>query len=298
MQIGIGTYSFGGMASYMGLGPTLLEKFKTIKSLGFDSVELLPVDLEDNDPEDIKKWLDETGLKVTSVHAMPTEDIVKKLAAVGGQVCIWASTPFNSKAEAYEVAAQLDEMADMAAKYGVKVGYHNHNQEFFFDEGKSLLEHLLDAGTKFYSQLDCGWAQYGGMYPPYFIRKYKNRIIAIHVKENNRVMGPGPRPASRHEPSKFDSSMFAKVKELPLEERQKMYDDMMKRFAENGRNERFKVQGVMGAPDSNMNWQAIKEALDEQDFEAFWVVEREEFYGDDHDQCVADDCKYLRENVK
>ena len=42
MQLGIGTYSFGGIASYLGLGPTLLEKFQTIKSLGFDSVELLP----------------------------------------------------------------------------------------------------------------------------------------------------------------------------------------------------------------------------------------------------------------
>ncbi len=41
MQLGIGTYSFGGIASYLGLGPTLLEKFQTIKSLGFDSVELL-----------------------------------------------------------------------------------------------------------------------------------------------------------------------------------------------------------------------------------------------------------------
>ena len=28
MKIGIGTYSFGGIASYLGLGPTLLEKFK------------------------------------------------------------------------------------------------------------------------------------------------------------------------------------------------------------------------------------------------------------------------------
>ena len=35
-----------------------------------------------------------------------------------------------------------------------------------------------------------------GTYPPSFIRKYKNRILAIHVKENCRVQGPGPKPAS------------------------------------------------------------------------------------------------------
>ena len=73
MKFGIGTYSFGGIASFLGLGPTLLEKFQTIKSLGFDTVELLAVDLARNSVEDIKKWLDETGLEVTSVHAEPTE---------------------------------------------------------------------------------------------------------------------------------------------------------------------------------------------------------------------------------
>ena len=68
MKVGIGTYSFGGIASYLGLGMTLLEKFQKIKALGFDTVELLPVDL-DNDIEDIKKWLKETGLTFTSIHA-------------------------------------------------------------------------------------------------------------------------------------------------------------------------------------------------------------------------------------
>ena len=82
MKVNIGTYSFGGIASYLGLGPTLLEKFQTIKSLGFDGVELLPVDL-DNDVEDIKKWAAETGLEIVSVHAKPTEEIVKKMAALG-----------------------------------------------------------------------------------------------------------------------------------------------------------------------------------------------------------------------
>ena len=52
----------------------------------------------------------------------------------------------------------------------------------------------------------------------------------------------------------------------------------------------------MGAPESNMNWQDIKDALDEQDFEAFWVVEREGFY-DEHDKCIADDAKWIKENI-
>ena len=293
MQIGIGTYSFGGIASYLGLGPSLLDKFKTIRDLGFNCVELLPADL-DNDVEDIKRWLKETGLEVTSVHAKPTEEIVKKMAALGGKAVIWAGTPFCNKQEAIEVAHELDAMADMARPYGIKIGYHNHSQEFYFDEGKCLLEHLLDNSTKCFSQLDCGWAMNGGMYPPYFIRKYKNRILSIHVKENSKVSGPGPRPASRYDQQPDPAAAFGNIMEKSVEERQKILEEIERANAAN--SEPFQAQCKMGAPESNIDWKEIKKALDEQDFDAFWIVEREGFY-DEHDKCIAQDCAWLKENL-
>lgn len=292
MKVNIGTYSFGGIASYLGLGPTLLEKFQTIKSLGYDGVELLPVDL-DNDVEDIKKWAQETGLEIVSIHAKPTEDIVKKMAALGGKAVIWAGTDFCNKEEA--LAKELDEMAAMAEPYGIKVGYHNHSKEFFVDEGLPLMEYVLDNSSKCYMQLDCGWAMNAGTYPPSFIRKYKNRILAIHVKENDRVQGPGPRPASAKEAT--GGSPFANVKELPLEQRQKMLEEFTARNESPEGKKRFEVQCKLGAPESNMDWQEIKNALDEQDLEAFWVVERENFY-DDHDKCLAEDCAWLKEHIQ
>ena len=293
MKVGIGTYSFGGIASYLGLGPTLLEKFQTIKALGYDFVELLPSDLE-NDVEDIRKWLDETGLTVSSVHAEPTEEVVKKMAALGGKAVIWAGSPFNSTEEAIELAHQLDEMAEMAAPYGIKVGYHNHSQEFYVDNGKPILETVAENSSKCFFQLDCGWAMNAGTYPPSFIRRYKNRFVAIHVKENSRVQGPGPKPASRHEERK--GNPFGNIKELPLEERKKMLEEITSRMASSDKDPRFNVQCRLGAPESNINWQEVKNALDEQDFEAFWVVEREGFY-DEHDKCLAEDCAWLKENI-
>ena len=294
MKVNIGTYSFGGIASYLGLGPTLLEKFQTIKSLGYDGVELLPVDL-DNDVEDIKKWAQETGLEIVSIHAKPTEDIVKKMAALGGKAVIWAGTDFCNKEEALALAKELDEMAAMAEPYGIKVGHHNHSKEFFVDEGLPLMEYVLDNSSKCYMQLDCGWAMNAGTYPPSFIRKYKNRILAIHVKENDRVQGPGPRPASAKEAT--GGSPFANVKELPLEQRQKMLEEFTARNESPEGKKRFEVQCKLGAPESNMDWQEIKNALDEQDLEAFWVVERENFY-DDHDKCLAEDCAWLKEHIQ
>ena len=72
--------------------------------------------------EDIKKWAAETGLEIVSIHAKPTEDIVKKMAALGGKAVIWAGTEFCDKEEAIALAKELDEMAAMAEPYGIKVG--------------------------------------------------------------------------------------------------------------------------------------------------------------------------------
>jgi sugar phosphate isomerase/epimerase len=137
----------------------------------------------------------------------------------------------------------------------------------------------------------------GGTYPPSFIRRYKNRFIAIHVKENSKVQGPGPRPASRHGEQRNGGAMFANVKSMSLEERQKILNRFTSMNTSEDGKKRFQVQCKMGAPESNIDWQEIKNALDEQDFEAFWVVEREGFY-DDHDKCIADDCAWLKEYIK
>ena len=295
MKVGIGSYSFGGIACFLGLGPALKDKFEAAKKLGFKQIELLPIDLAHN-PGDIKKWLSETGLEVVSVHSEPTEDAIKALAAIGGKALIWAGTPFCNKAEAIEVAGLLDKMAEIAQPYGIKIGYHNHSQEFYFDEGKCLLEHLLDNSAKCYAQLDCGWAMNAGMYPPYFIRKYKNRILSIHVKENDKVNGPGGVPASRRDTDPKQASPFGNnVTEIPVEERQKILDQINERMKAGGHQ--INNQCKMGAPESNIDWKEIKKALDEQDFEAFWIVEREGFY-DEHDKCLEDDCVWLNANIK
>ena len=153
---------------------------------------------------------------------------------------------------------------------------------------------MLDNSTKCYAQLDCGWSTCAGMYPPYFIRKYKNRIISIHVKENAKVEGPGPQPASRHaEGAGHSMPDFSK---MTVEERKAFVEGFNKMLAP-VHDRTLRLQCRMGAPESNINWNDIKAALDEQDFEAFWIVEREGFYAD-RVSCLTDDYRWLTENIK
>ncbi|MBR2122642.1 MAG: sugar phosphate isomerase/epimerase [Lachnospiraceae bacterium] len=291
---GVGTYSIASMEDTLVNGMTTRDELKLIADIGYKRVELLQQDLDTNSNEDLKKWLDEFGLEVTSVHAKPTEEIVRRMADLGAIAVIWAGTPFCSKAEALEVAAELESMAEMAEPYGIKIGYHNHTSEFYFDEGKALLEHVLDNSTKCYAQLDCGWSTCAGMYPPYFIRKYRNRIVSIHVKENAKVEGPGPLPASRHaEGAGHSMPDFSK---MTAEERKAFVDGFNKMLAP-VYDRTLRLQCRMGAPESNINWNDIKAALDEQDFEAFWIVEREGFYAD-RVSCLTDDYRWLTENIR
>lgn len=286
MKVNIGTYSFGGIASYLGLGPTLLDKFKTIASLGFTGVELLPVDL-DNDMEDIKKWLKETGLEVVSIHAEPTEEIVKKVAELGGKAVIWAGTPFCNKAEAVEVAHKLDEMAEMAEPYGIKIGYHNHTDEFYVDEGKYLYDWLIDACdpevTAF--QLDCGWCSAAGVNPVDFINSHAGRIASIHIKENSGVIGAN-KPQSRHDTTpRFKFEKDADGKPIFPPEFLKMKEEHDKLNVPQG-------QGIV-------DWKAVKAAADAQCDNVIYVVEREASYNDPQDRvaCLAEDIAWLKANL-
>ncbi len=298
MKFGIGTYSFGGFASFLGLGPTLEEKFTTMKGLGFEQAEILAVDLRLNTVEQIKDAMAKTGIEVVSIHADPTPEIIDKMAEIGAKAVICAMTAMSNKAEAIEAAQWLEEMAVYGETKGIKVAYHNHSSEFFIDEGKTLLEHMIENTEKLMFQLDCGWAMNAGFHPGSFIRRHPGRIVAIHIKENCKVQGPGPRPRSRHaEQGGPGFGGMGDPLELPVEQRQKMLEDMQKRFAERPSGEpKPIVQCPIAAPESNIDWVDVKAALDETNPGALWIVEREEFYGD-HDQCIADDAAWLKANI-
>jgi len=291
-EVGIGTYSMASLEDMILGTMTLEEKLKRAAELGYRKIELLAADLE-CDTQELLAWAKKYDLTYTSVHAKPTEENVRKMAELGGTAVIWPMTDFNCRAEAIEAAQELDALADMAEPFGIKVGYHNHNQEFYFDEGKTLLEHLMDNSSKCFSQLDCGWAQAGGMYPPYFIRKYRNRIISIHVKENSKVIGPGKQSRSRHDTTPQPglpnfAVMTDKERQAALEKVKQTMSDM---------DMKTNIQCRMGADESNIDWLEIRKALNEQDFEAFWVVERESFYADRY-ECLKDDCDWLKGHIR
>lgn len=290
MKINVGTYSFGR-------GPmSLQDKLKKAHELGYGGIELLADDLKNNSAEELKKMCAEAGgITPLSSHVamdLIDEEMLEKFAAIGGKMMIVPSFQFANKAEAIELGRQLTEKAEMAEKYGVKIGYHNHTTEFFEDEGKPILEWTIESTEpgKVWFQLDCGWATAAGCDCPAFIRKHSGRFISIHVKENNKLVGTGT-PRSMSEPRPAFTPPKLDENGNPI-----FSEEMKKRMAE--MQSRMKIQCPMGDPSSRIDWHEIKAATDAQPNETAWTVERENDYLDDIVACLGEDVKWLKANIK
>jgi sugar phosphate isomerase/epimerase len=81
---------------------------------------------------------------------------------------------------------ELGQMAERFARDGVKLGYHNHHWELTPKEGgKTALELLFEgAGASPLTwQVDVAWLVRGGADPKILIDRYRDRVVATHVKD-------------------------------------------------------------------------------------------------------------------
>ncbi|MFC8734600.1 sugar phosphate isomerase/epimerase family protein [Luteimicrobium sp. NPDC057192] len=90
--------------------------------------------------------------------------------------------------EVRRIADQLASASEVAAEYGLRVGYHNHAHEVASVlEGQTALEllaaNLPDAVAL---EVDTYWVAVGGADPVALLERLGDRVVALHVKD-----GPG-----------------------------------------------------------------------------------------------------------
>lgn len=265
-----------------------VEKLQTIAKLGYAGAEFT-ADFTEVPLEKMKKVLAETGLKVPSAHVGldKIEEVIPYFAELGTKLIICPMTDFCNKAEAEEVAAELNRLGQIAKPYGIKIGYHNHTDEFYKDEGKYLYDWLIEAAdpevTLF--QVDCGWCSAAGVDPVEFINSHAGKVGAIHIKENGGVIG-AKQPHSRHvERPPFKVELDENGKPILPAEFLKMKEE----------HDKLNVPQGTGIVD----WKAVKAAADAQRDDVIYVVEREASYNDPQDRvaCLAADIEWLKANL-
>ena len=99
---------------------------------------------------------------------------------------------FESADEVAAVAGDLNAAAAVAARHGVRVGYHNHAQELeIVLDGTTALEVLaghLDDGVVL--EVDTYWAAVGGQDPVALLKRLGDRVTAVHVKDGPATPDP------------------------------------------------------------------------------------------------------------
>jgi sugar phosphate isomerase/epimerase len=172
-----------------------------VARLGYQGVEF--AGYYDHSAQEIKKMLDDHGLKVAGTHIgvdtllgdklPPTIDFNR---TIGNKNLIVAGLGRNyrSSIAAWKNTAKI--FSDIAAKVkpeGFAVGYHNHIIEFRKMDGEVPFDAFFGAASKDVKvQLDVGHARRAGADPVAVINKYKGRVISVHVKE----YAPGNEDAS------------------------------------------------------------------------------------------------------
>lgn len=280
-NINLQIYSFGFESNL-----SFLDRLRKAAELGFSGVELIRA-YEGIPAEDVVKVLEESGIQAVSAHVGmdAIEQDLPYLAKLGVKYVACPMTAFCNQEEAKEVAEELNRLGKLAKEYGITVGYHNHTNEFFVDNGKYLMDWLMeytDPETVAF-EIDCGWASAAGVNPVEYIQQHAGRIAAIHIKENGAVIGPD-KPESRHQPSHPKFEMDENGKPIIPPE----ILEMMK--------ERDRLNVPQGA--GIVDWKAVKAAADAQRDDVLYVVEREANYGDnDRITCLKEDIAWLKANL-
>jgi sugar phosphate isomerase/epimerase len=107
------------------------------------------------------------------------------------------------EAQVTATAERLNQAAEQAAGYGLRVGYHNHTQEFAaLSDGRSALELFADQLRDDVAlEVDLFWAATAKQDLPALLGRLGDRVRALHVKDGF----PGPDPTdSSFDPTSLD----------------------------------------------------------------------------------------------
>lgn len=185
--IGVQLYSIRQIAA-KDLPAVLAE----VAKLGYQGVEF--AGYYDHSAQEIRKLLDDNRLKVAGTHTgletMLGENLAKTIEfnrTIGNKNLIVPGLggKYTSSIAAWKDTAKIfSELAAKVKPMGFDVGYHNHAGEFRLIEGESPFDAFFGSTTNDVKmQLDIGHARRAGADPVALIKKYKGRVISVHVKE-------------------------------------------------------------------------------------------------------------------
>lgn len=175
---------------------TLLPKdftgtIEAIGKMGYQGVEFAGYYDWDKKPAELRKLLDDNGLKCCGTHTqLPTliGDNLKKTIELhkilGNKFLICPFMVGKGEAGWLDLAKKFNEISARCRESDMFVGYHSHQHDFQKINGKTSWEIFFDNTVpEVVHQLDTGNCMQGGGDPLAMIKKYPGRTKTTHIKE-------------------------------------------------------------------------------------------------------------------
>ncbi|MCL3778923.1 twin-arginine translocation signal domain-containing protein [Prolixibacteraceae bacterium JC049] len=172
-----------------------------LAKIGYNSAELAGFDLNKGtfygmSPREFAGKMKVYGLEINSSHsvfrAKDAEKVCSAAAEVGTKYlvhpCIQGE--FRKDVDSYKRAAEeLNKIGEVANKYGVRFGYHNHDFEFKDLGGQKGMDILLnETDPKLVTfEVDMYWVTKAGYNPIGYLSKFPGRFELFHVKDMTKT---------------------------------------------------------------------------------------------------------------
>ena len=172
------------------LGKTL----RLIHDIDYASVETFPP-IYNRPAKELKALIEGIGLKAPSGHFdyATLEAKVDYAAELGLEYMICPMIPreyWDSLDGFHQGAEHLNKVAAQARAAGLKFGYHPHNYEYKQLKGGRGIDVLMrDFDPAIRLELDIYWAVEGGQNPLELMKKYRERLALIHIKDRKPFSG-------------------------------------------------------------------------------------------------------------
>ena len=188
-KVGIQTYTLREA-----MGEDFVGTLQMIKDVGYDYVELNGRDFSEKTPADVRAILNDIGLPSPITHGDydslrdRPEEWADIAAALEAEYVIlpWLNDDQRALDDYKAHAEMLNRAGEVLKPAGVKVGFHNHQFEFFdLGDGQTGMEALLKETDPdlVHFELDLFWAALAGADIVGLFKAHPGRFKMCHVKD-------------------------------------------------------------------------------------------------------------------
>ena len=197
MQVGAQLYT---VRDFIQTPPDISASLKKVAAIGYRYVQcskLGPID-----PHHLRDLLDENGLTCLVTHVDP-ERMLQNIAGVIEEhriigcpdigMSIMPKRYWGSAAGVRALIADYRPVVQQILDAGMHFHYHNHDLEYIREEGRALLDILLEEWPEAHLLLCAFWTQAGGADPVQCLQTYGDRIKHVHLKDMSCGLRNGER---------------------------------------------------------------------------------------------------------